>query len=98
MQPAGGGGEQAGVYFFSSPEPQPPGRTPVSEKVYESTGNCALLFPFTVTLRRSHDVCINQRIDSLPCPALFLNVSGAASPLLGGRGFHEQQRSACAGS
>jgi hypothetical protein len=39
-----------------------------------------LLFPYAVTLRRSHDACINQRIDSLPCPALFLNVSGAASP------------------
>jgi hypothetical protein len=55
--------------------------TPVLEKVYESTVNCALLFSFAVTLRRSHDACINQRIDSLPCPALFLNVSGAASPL-----------------
>ena len=37
----------------------------------ESTLNCALLVPFAVTSRRSRDVRINQRIDSLPCPALF---------------------------
>ena len=70
-----------GCLFFQPAQALAPVRTPVSEKVYESTVNCALLFPFTVTLRRFHDACINQRIDSLPCPALFLNVSGAASPL-----------------
>ena len=40
-------------------------------KVSESTFNCALPFPFAVTSRRSRDARINQRIDSLPCPALF---------------------------
>jgi hypothetical protein len=75
------GVKKTGGCLFVQPAPAlAPVRTPVSEKVYESTVNCALLFPFAVTLRRSHDACINQRIDSLPCPALFLNVSGAASP------------------
>ena len=40
-------------------------------KVSESTFNCALLFPFAVTSRHFRGVRINQRIDSLPCPALF---------------------------
>ena len=86
-----------GCLFFQRAQALAPVRTPVS---YESTVKCALLFPFTVTLRRFHDACINQRIDSLPCPALFLNVSGAASPLgmrsllratpkFHGRGFHQ---------
>jgi hypothetical protein len=78
--PPGWCGKQAAVYFFSPHSQLAPVRAPVSEKVYESTGHCSLLFPFTVTLRRFHDACINQRIDSLPCPALLLNVSGAASP------------------
>ena len=74
-------------------------------KVYESTGNCSLLFPFTVTLRRSHDACINQRIDSLPCPALFSMFPGrlarfarGRTPEFHGRGLSKLQRSACAGS
>ena len=48
----------------------------------ESTVNCALLFSFAVTSRHFRDVRINQRIDSLPCPALFSMFPGrqAASP------------------
>jgi len=63
--------ETGGCLFLQPAQALAPARTPVSEKVYESTVNRALLFPFSVTLRRSHDACINQRIDSLPCPALF---------------------------
>src|SRR5689334_11839942 len=43
----------------------------VLRKVSESTFNRALLVPFAVTSRHFRDVRINQRIDSLPCPALF---------------------------
>jgi len=66
-----GGEENRRLFIFSA-------RTSASacagsglRKVYESTVNCALLFPFAVTWRRSRDVRINQRIDSLPCAALF---------------------------
>ena len=47
--------------------------------------------PFTVTLRRSHDACINQRIDSLPCPALLSMFPGrlAHDNYRRGRGFHQ---------
>ena len=56
--------------------------------------------PFTVTLRRSRDACINQRIDSLPCPALFSMFPGrqVRGNQRRGRGFTKLQRSACAGS
>jgi len=67
-------------------------------KVSESTFNCALLFPYAVTSRRSRDVRINQRIDSLPCPALFSMFPGRQARFLHGRGLSKQQRSACAGS
>ena len=70
-KPPAGGEENRRLFIFSA-------RTSTSactgsglRKVYESTVNCALLFPFAVTWRRSRDVRINQRIDSLPCPALF---------------------------
>src|SRR5579872_6633634 len=58
-------------------------------KVSESTVNCSLLFPFAVTSRRSRDVRINQRIDSLPCPALFSMFPGRQVRFLDGRGFHQ---------
>jgi hypothetical protein len=68
-------------------------RTPVSEKVLEedseSTVNCALLFSFAVTSRHFRDVRINQRIDSLPCPALFSMFPGRLARFFGGRGFHQ---------
>ena len=79
-----GGREQAAVYFFS---PHDAGSG--LGKVSESTGHCALLFPFTVTSRRSRDVRINQRIDSLPCPALFSMFPGRLARFLRGRGFHQ---------
>jgi len=53
---------------------------------------------FAVTSRRSRDVRINQRIDSLPCPALFSMFPGRLVRFLDGRGLSKQQRSACAGS
>jgi len=73
---------------------QPPGVVPKQaagglRKVSESTVNCALLSFFAVALRRSHDVCINQRIDSLPCPALFSMFPGRQVRFLDGRGFHQ---------
>jgi hypothetical protein len=76
--------EQAAVYFFS-----PHGAGSGLGKVSESTGHCALLFPFTVTSRRSRDVRINQRIDSLPCPALLSMFPGRLVRFLRGRGFHQ---------
>ena len=76
-------------------------RLKVLEKVLgedsESTVNCALLSSFAVTSRRSRDVRINQRIDSLPCPALFSMFPGRLARFRG-RGFAKLQRSACAGS
>jgi len=69
-QPAGGE-ENRRLSIFSARTTACPCAGSGLRKVYESTVNCALLFPFAVTLRRSHDVRINQRIDSLPCPALF---------------------------
>src|SRR5579872_3358745 len=55
----------------------------VSEKV---PNQLQLLSPIScvVTSRRFRDARINQRIDSLPCPAPFLNFSEAASPLHSG--------------
>ena len=67
-------------------------------KVPESTGNCALPFPFAVTSRRSRDARINQRIDSLPCPALLSMFPGRLARFLDGRDSTKPQRSACAGS
>ena len=58
-------------------------------KVSESTVNCSLLFPLAVTSRRSRDARINQRIDSLPCPALFSMFPGRQARFLHGRGFHQ---------
>jgi len=65
-------------------------------KVSESTGNCALLVPFAVTLRHFRDARINQRIDSLPCPALSSMFPGrlarfarARTPEFHWRGFHQ---------
>ena len=77
-------------------------RLKVLEKVLgedsESTVNCALLSSFAVTSRHFRDVRINQRIDSLPCPALFSMFPGRLARFLHGRGFTKLQRSACAGS
>ena len=69
-------------------------------KVSESTLNRALLPPFAVTSRRSRDARINQRIDSLPCPALFSMFPGrqVRDNLRRGPDSTKQQRSACAGS
>jgi len=85
--------EQAAVYFFS-----PHGAGSGLGKVSESTGHCALLFPFTVTSRRSRDVRINQRIDSLPCPALLSMFPGRLARFYADADSTKQQRSACAGS
>ena len=57
-------------------------------KVSESTFNCALLFPFAVTSRHFRGVRINQRIDSLPCPALFSMFPGRLARFLRRHGFH----------
>ena len=63
--------ETGGCLFFQPAQGLAPRADSGLRKVYESTGNCALLFPYAVTSRRFRDVRINQRIDSLPCPALF---------------------------
>ena len=57
-----------------------------------------LLFSFAVTSRHFRGVRINQRIDSLPCPALFSMFPGRLARFLHGRGFTKLRRSACAGS
>jgi hypothetical protein len=88
-QPTGVVQETGGCLFFQPAQPTSARADSGLRKVYESTVNCALLFPFTVTLRRSHDVCINQRIDSLPCPALFSMFPGRLARFLHGRGFHQ---------
>src|SRR5580693_8056643 len=44
---------------------------------------------FAVTSRHFRDVRINQRIDSLPCPALFSMFPGRLARFLDGRGFHQ---------
>ena len=68
-------------------------RLKVLEKVLgedsESTVNRALLSAFAVTSRHFRDIRINQRIDSLPCPALFSMFPGRLARLLHGRGFHQ---------
>src|SRR5258708_29105709 len=71
MQPNRVVRQSGGCLFFQPAQATSSCTDSSLRKVYESTVNRALLFPFTVTLRRSHDACINQRIDSLPCPALF---------------------------
>jgi hypothetical protein len=73
-QPAGGCGNQAAEGL---------------KKGSESTFHCALLAPFTVTSRHFRDARINQRIDSLPCPALFSMFPGRLARFLDGRGFHQ---------
>jgi hypothetical protein len=77
-------------------------------KVSESTFNRALLVPFAVTSRHFRDVRINQRIDSLPCPALFSMFPGrlvrsagtapAGDAASTDADSTKQRRSACAGS
>jgi hypothetical protein len=59
-----------------------------SQKSVRINLQCPLLFPFAVTSRRSRDVRINQRIDSLPCPALFSMFPGRLARFRG-RGFHQ---------
>src|SRR5689334_23846174 len=54
-------------------------------KVSESTFNRALLVPFAVTLCRSRDARINQRIGSLPCPALSSMFPGRLARFAQGR-------------
>ena len=44
---------------------------------------------FAVTSRHFRDVRINQRIDSLPCPALFSMFPGRLARFVDGRGFHQ---------
>jgi hypothetical protein len=56
-------------------------------KVSESTFNRALLVPFAVTSRHFRDVRINQRIDSLPCPALFSMFPGRLARFTRDRSF-----------
>ena len=79
-----GGKEAGGCLFFQPAQATSSCADSGLRKVYESTVNRALLFPFTVTLRRSHDACINQRIDSLPCPALFSMFPGRLASLAQG--------------
>jgi hypothetical protein len=57
----------------------------------ESTINRNLLSSFAVTSRHFRDVRINQRIDSLPCPALFSMFPGrqVRDNQRRGRGFHQ---------
>ena len=99
-QPAGGEGNRRLFIFSVCPSTSACAGSGL-RKVYESTVNCALLFPFAVTLRRSRDARINQRIDSLPCPALFSMFPGrqalssgsppyeGLTPKFHGRGFHQ---------
>jgi hypothetical protein len=93
--------KRAAVYFFSrttdcrlcglffSPTTTSACADSGLRKVSESTVNRALPFSFTVTSRRSRDARINQRIDSLPCPALFSMFPGRQARFLHGRGFHQ---------
>jgi len=70
-QPTGVVQERGGGSFFQPARPTRAAAGSGLRKVSESTGHCSLLIPFAVTLRRSRDARINQRIDSLPCPALL---------------------------
>ena len=85
-----------GCLFFQPAQPASACADSGLRKVSESTVNCSLLFPFTVTLRRFRDARINQRIDSLPCPALFSMFPGrqasfaqVRTPEFRWRGFHQ---------
>jgi hypothetical protein len=69
-----------------------------SQKSVRINLQCPLLFPFAVTSRHFRDVRINQRIDSLPCPALSSIFPGRLACFLHRRGFTKLRRSACAGS
>src|SRR6476469_6210644 len=65
-----------------------------SQKSVRINLQCPLLIPFAVTSRRSRDVRINQRIDSLPCPALSSMFPGRLACFLHRRGFTKLRRSA----
>jgi len=85
MQPTKVVRESGGCLFFQPAQATSSCTSSGLRKVSKSTVNCSLLFPFTVTLRRSHDACINQRIDSLPCPALFSIFPGRQAGFAQGR-------------